>query len=84
MNLKRKTMEIGIKEHSSGFAWVMKNMGNPGIKDLLYPGLESHGKCGSWEAMENKVIWAVLHLKTKETGKSYTQSRNVSKKNGQI
>ena len=43
MNLKRKKMEIGIKEHSSGFAWVMANMGSPGIKDLLYPGLESHG-----------------------------------------
>ena len=41
-------------------------------------------KCGSWEAMENKVIWAVLHLQTKETGKSCTQSRNFSKKNGQI
>ena len=67
-------MEIGIKEHSSGFAWVMGNMGSPGIKDLLYPGLESHGKCGSWEAMENKVIWAVLHLQTKETGKRNLQS----------
>ena len=32
-------MEIGIKE----FAWVMANMGSPGIIDLLYPGLESHG-----------------------------------------
>ena len=27
--------------------------------------------------MENKVIWAVLHLQTKETGKSCTQSRNL-------
>ena len=36
-------MEIGIKEHSSGFAWVMRNRGSPGIIDLLYPGLESHG-----------------------------------------
>ena len=34
--------------------------------------------------MENRVIWAVLHLQTKETGKSCTQSRNFSKKNGQI
>ena len=58
----------------------MGNMGSPGIIDLLYPGLESHRifkSVGSWEAMENKVIWAVLHLQTKETGKSYTQSRNL-------
>ena len=41
-------MEIGIKEHSSGFAWVMGNMGSPGIIDLLYPGLES------WKVMEFK------------------------------
>ena len=36
--------------------------------------------------MESKVIiiWAVLHLQTKETGKSFTQSRNFSKKNDQI
>ena len=27
--------------------------------------------------MENKVIWAVLHLQTKETGKNCTQSRNL-------
>ena len=39
---KEKKMEIGIKEHLSGFAWVMGNMGGPGIIDLLYPGLESH------------------------------------------
>ena len=56
-------------------------MGSPGIIDLLYPGLESHG---SWEGMENKVIWAILHLQTKETGKGCTQSRNFSKKNDQI
>ena len=37
-----------------------------------------------WVIMENKVIWAVLHLQTKETGESCTQSRNFSKKNGQI
>ena len=36
-------MEIGIKAHESGFAWVMAKMGSPGIIDLLYPGLESHG-----------------------------------------
>ena len=24
------------------FAWVMGNMGSPGIIDFLYPGLESH------------------------------------------
>ena len=41
-------------------------------------------KCGSWEAMENKVIWAILYLQTKETGKGCTQSRNFSKKNDQI
>ena len=29
-------------------------------------------KCGSWEAMENKVIWAILYLQTKETGKGCT------------
>ena len=41
-------------------------------------------KCGSWEAMENKVIWAILYLQTKETGKGCTQTRNFSKKNDQI
>jgi len=25
------------------FAWVMENMGSPGIIDLLFPGLASHG-----------------------------------------
>ena len=66
----------------------MGNMGSPGIIDLLYPGLESHGIFksvrGSWEAMENKVIWAILYLQTKETGKGCTQSKNFSKKNDQI
>ena len=33
-----------------------------------------------WVIMENKVIWAVLYLQTKETGESCTQSRNFSKK----
>ena len=51
-------------------------MGSPGIIDLLYPGLESQ----VWVIMENKVIWAVLHLQTKETGKSCTQSRNFPRK----
>ena len=63
----------------------MANMGSPGIIDLLSvsrPG--SFQTCGSWEAMENKVIWAVLRLQTKETGKSCTQSKNLSKKNDQI
>ena len=41
-------------------------------------------KCGSWEAMEDKVIFAILYLQTKETGKGCTQSRNFSKKNDQI
>ena len=40
---KEKKMEIGIQEQKSGFAWVMGNRGSPGILDLLYPGLESHG-----------------------------------------
>ena len=26
-------------------------------------------KCGSWKVMKNKIIWAVLHLQTKETEK---------------
>ena len=26
-------------------------------------------KCGSWKVMKNKIIWAVLHLQTKEKGK---------------
>ena len=30
------------KHGRSGFAWVMENMGGPGIIDLLYPGLEIH------------------------------------------
>ena len=58
----------------------MVNMGSPGIIDLLSvsrPGIFQ--TCGSWEAMESKVIWAVLHLQTKETRKSCTQSRNFSK-----
>ena len=61
----------------------MTNMGSPGIIDLLYPDLESHGifkSVGHGKPMENKVIWAVLHLQTKDTGKSCTQSRNFSKK----
>ena len=34
--------------------------------------------------MEDKVIFAILYLQTKETGKGCTESRNVSKKNDQI
>ena len=61
------------------------NMGSPGIIDHLIQAWKvMEFKCGSWEAMGNKVIWAVLHLQTKETGKSCTQSRNFSKKNDQI
>ena len=54
--------------------------------DLLYPAWKvmEFFKCGSWEAMENKVIWAILYLQTKETRKGCTQSRNFSKKNDQI
>ena len=49
-------MEIGIKKHSSGFAWVMENMGSPGIKDLLYPGLESHG---IFKSVGNEKPWKI-------------------------
>ena len=28
-------------------------------------------KCGSWKVMENKIIWAILHLQTKEKGKKF-------------
>ena len=37
-------------------------------------------KCGSWKAIENKIILAVLNLQTKEIGKSRTKSRNFPRK----
>ena len=49
-------MEIGIKEHLSGFAWVMGNMGGPGIIDLLYPGLESHA---IFKSVGHKKPWKI-------------------------
>ena len=51
----------------------MENMGSPGIIDLLIQAWKvMEFKCGSREAIENKVIWAVLHLQTKETEKMHT------------
>ena len=59
----------------------MANMGSPGIIDLLYPGLQSHGIfLKVWVIMENKVIWAVLHLQTMETGKAARNQETFPRK----
>ena len=49
-------MEIGIKEHLSGFAWERGNRGSPGIIDVLYPGLESHA---IFKSVGHKKPWKI-------------------------